>query len=186
MNNNNGCVNKINYFDKDLMLLVIFGLRGFKSELESRVALRCAKRCYETLTKIKHIKSVSIGVTTGIFLFGLQLLLSYNFYLKSSFPGKTYCGAFGHCLRREYTVIGLIVNKAARIMVAYQNKVTCDRETLLHSKMESSNFILQEYKYLKGIINPGPIYEFKEVEKYVENYLLLITSVLRFFLIQLF
>lgn len=86
-----------------------------------------------------------------------------------SIPGKTYCGAFGHSLRREYTVIGLIVNKAARIMVAYQNKVTCDRETLLHSKMESSNFILQEYKYLKGIINPGPIYEFKEVDKYVEK-----------------
>lgn len=65
MKENNGCVNKINYFDKDLMLLVIFGLRGFKSELESRVALRCAKKCFETLRKIEQIKSVSIGVTTG-------------------------------------------------------------------------------------------------------------------------
>jgi len=35
----------------------------------------------------------------------------------------TYCGVVGHILRREYTVIGMPVNKAARLMVAYQNKV---------------------------------------------------------------
>lgn len=68
-------------------------------------------------------------------------------------------------MRREYTVIGLVVNKAARLMVAYPNKVTCDRETFLYSKLEARNFILQEYKPLKGIANPGPIYEFKEVER---------------------
>lgn len=50
-------------------------------------------------------------------------------------------------------------------MVAYPNKVTCDRETFLYSKLEARNFILQEYKPLKGIANPGPIYEFKEVER---------------------
>lgn len=77
--------------------------------------------------------------------------------------GMTYCGVFGHTLRREYTVISLIVNKAARLMCAYPYKVTCDRETFLNSKMEATNFVLQEYKYLKGIISPGPIYEFKEV-----------------------
>ncbi|KAJ8926570.1 hypothetical protein NQ314_021049, partial [Rhamnusium bicolor] len=103
--NRYGCVNKINNFDKDLMLLVIFGLR------------------------------------------------------------KCYCGAFGHTLRREYTVIGLVVNKAARLMIAYPHKVTCDRETFLHSKLEARNFVLQEYKHLKGIVNPGPIYQFKQVQR---------------------
>lgn len=77
----------------------------------------------------------------------------------------TYCGVVGHTLRREYTVIGLNVNKAARLMVAYPNKVTCDVDTFLHSKLESSNFILQEFKYLKGIANPGPVYEFKDHSK---------------------
>lgn len=79
--------------------------------------------------------------------------------------GKTYCGVFGHTLRREYTVFGVVVNKAARMMVAYQDKITCDRETFLHSKLEPGNFILQEFKTLKGIANPGPIYEFKQVTK---------------------
>ncbi|XP_076268027.1 adenylate cyclase type 10-like [Rhynchophorus ferrugineus] len=140
--NNYGCLNKVNMFDKDLLVLVIFGLRGLKHEMECQIALKCAKECYDNLTSTENIKSVGAAVTTG----------------------KTYCGAFGHSLRREYTVISLIVNKAARLMVAYPNKVTCDRETFLHSKLEAKNFILQEYKPLKGIVNPGPIYEFKEVE----------------------
>lgn len=138
-----GCLNKVNMFDKDLLILVIFGLRGLKDEMECQTALKCAKECYESLTKIPNMAGVGAAVTTG----------------------KTYCGAFGHALRREYTVISLVVNKAARLMVAYPNKVTCDRETFLHSKLEAKNFILQEYKPLKGIIAPGPIYEFKEVAR---------------------
>ncbi|XP_072394694.1 adenylate cyclase type 10-like isoform X4 [Diabrotica undecimpunctata] len=140
--NGNGCVNKISNFDKDLMLLVIFGLRGFKHELESQLALKCAIECHNKLIVLNDIMGVAAGVTTG----------------------KCYCGAFGHALRREYTVIGLVVNKAARLMVAYPGKVTCDRETFLHSKLESKNFILQEYKFLKGIVNPGAIYEFQGIQ----------------------
>ncbi|CAG9821448.1 unnamed protein product, partial [Phaedon cochleariae] len=144
--NKYGCVNKISNFDKDLMLLVIFGLRGYKHELESQIALKCAIECTEKIKAMQYVLGIATGVTTG----------------------KCYCGAFGHTLRREYTVIGLVVNKAARLMVAYPNKVTCDRETFLHSKLESRNFFLQEYKFLKGIANPGPIYEFKGVEKNAE------------------
>ncbi|XP_044265856.1 adenylate cyclase type 10-like isoform X2 [Tribolium madens] len=137
-----GCVNKVSLFDKDLMFVVIFGLRGLKHELECQVALRCARQCHDAIDKLPGVLSTSIGVTTG----------------------KTYCGVFGHSLRREYTVISLIVNKAARLMVAYQGKVTCDRETFLHSKLESNHFILQPHKHLKGISHPGPVYEFREVE----------------------
>lgn len=138
----NGCVNKLSLFDKDLMIVVIFGLRGFKHELECQVALRCAVQVHNTIKEIPEVNSVSIGVTTG----------------------KTYCGIFGHTLRREYTVISLICNKAARLMVAYKNKVTCDRETFLHSKLESRHFVLQPFVPLKGISHPGPVYEFKEIE----------------------
>lgn len=74
----------------------------------------------------------------------------------------TYCGVVGHTLRREYTVISLSVNKAARLMCAYPDKVTCDRETFLHSKLEARNFILQEAKHLKGITAVGTVYEFRE------------------------
>jgi adenylate cyclase 10 len=152
-----GCVNKVSLFDKDLMFVVIFGLRGLKHELECQVALKCAKECHNAITKLPGVLSTSIGVTTGTAVWcvaqNCKLIL-----------GKTYCGVFGHTLRREYTVISLIVNKAARLMVAYKGKVTCDRETFLHSKLEARHFILQEHKPLKGISHPGPVYEFVEAE----------------------
>ncbi|XP_024946802.1 adenylate cyclase type 10 [Cephus cinctus] len=135
-----GCVNKTNLFDKDLLFLCIFGLRGNTHELESQIGLRCAAKVRETLAAQRHVKSVTIGVTTGM----------------------TYCGVVGHILRREYTVIGMPVNKAARLMCAYSNKVVCDRDSFLRSHLDNRHFVLQEPKKLKGITNTGPIYEFFE------------------------
>ncbi|KAL0101169.1 hypothetical protein PUN28_018787 [Cardiocondyla obscurior] len=140
-----GCVNKTSLFDKDLIFLCIFGLRGDKHELESQIGLKCASKLRQKLSAIKNIESVTIAVTTGM----------------------TYCGVVGHILRREYTVIGMSVNKAARLMVAYTNKVICDRESFLHSRLEAKYFILQEPRHLKGITNIGPVYEFQEQAKYI-------------------
>lgn len=141
----NGCVNKVNNFDKDLLVLIIFGLRGFKSELESQTALKCAHICQQEIMKIPNVMSVSIGVTTG----------------------TTYCGVLGHPLRKEYTVISLTVNKAARLMMAYPKKVTCDKETFLQSKLDAKYFNLQSLKDLKGIGNPGPVYQFVQLKSYI-------------------
>lgn len=102
MDSTQGCVNKTSLFDKDLMFLCIFGLRGDKHELESQIGLRCAAKIYTSLATRKNIRSVAIGVSTGM----------------------TYCGVVGHILRREYTVIGMAVNKAARLMCAYPNRVS--------------------------------------------------------------
>lgn len=60
-----GCVNKVSIFDKDLMFLVIFGLRGFKHELESQIGLRCAVECRQLISAIENVKTTSIAVTTG-------------------------------------------------------------------------------------------------------------------------
>ncbi|XP_071646995.1 adenylate cyclase type 10 [Temnothorax longispinosus] len=140
-----GCVNKTSLFDKDLIFLCIFGLRGDKHELESQIGLRCASKVRQHLLAMRNVKSVTIAVTTGM----------------------TYCGVVGHILRREYTVIGMSVNKAARLMVAYNNKVICDRESFLRSRLEARHFILQEPRHLKGITNVGPVYEFQEQTKFI-------------------
>lgn len=57
-------MNKVSMFDKDMMFLVVFGLRGLKHEDEAQNALLCAYQLKETL-KDPNIISVSIGVTSG-------------------------------------------------------------------------------------------------------------------------
>lgn len=47
------------------MLLIIFGLRGFKHELESQIALKCAAECFEKIKSIEQIDDVAVAVTTG-------------------------------------------------------------------------------------------------------------------------
>ncbi|XP_045778992.1 adenylate cyclase type 10-like isoform X2 [Maniola jurtina] len=135
-----GCVNKIILFDKDVMILVIFGLRGFKHESEAQAALKCAYGIKKSVSALDGVLEVSIGVTTG----------------------QVYCGVVGHPLRREFTVIGAIVNKAARFMCNFRNKITCDEATFVKSKMSSNGFTLQPPTELKGIIQPGKIYEYTE------------------------
>nr|XP_049701323.1 adenylate cyclase type 10 [Helicoverpa armigera] len=132
-----GLVNKVSMFDKDMMVLIVFGLRGLSHEDEAQHALLCAYEIKEKMVDEKII-STSIGVTSG----------------------TTYCGVVGHILRREYTVIGPAVNKAARLMMAYQDKVTCDKETFLRSKIDQEYFKQLEHRPLKGIAKPGPVYEF--------------------------
>nr|XP_040234434.2 adenylate cyclase type 10-like [Anopheles coluzzii] len=140
VDNYEGIVNKLSLFDKDVMFLIIFGLRGLKHEMDSQIALHCACEIQETYAKNPSIISSSIGITTGI----------------------AYCGIVGHTVRREYSAIGVDVNKAARLMMAYPHKVTCDKSTFMMSKLDPAHFTLQDAIQLKGLHNVGPIYEFRE------------------------
>lgn len=136
-----GIVNKASLFDKDLMMVVIFGLRGFIKEFQNQTALRAGAEIRKRISQFKDQKSVSVAVTTGM----------------------SYCGVVGHTLRREYSVIGMVVNKAARLMVAYPDMVCCDKDTFILSKMESRNFTLLRHKELKGLHAVGPVYAFNEI-----------------------
>jgi adenylate cyclase 10 len=99
------------------------------------------------LLGMQGVQECSIGVTTG----------------------SCYSGVMGHAKRQEYTVMGRKVNKAARLMVYYPGRVSCDQDTASHSKLNPANFELQEYKELKGIANPGKIYEFVNQENQEDN-----------------
>ena len=87
-----------------------------------------------------YCRRYSIGVTTGV----------------------AFCGVVGHPQRHDYTVIGQKVNMAARLMVHFPNRVTCDESTRTKSGLADSQFTLEplEPEELKGITNPENVYTF--------------------------
>ncbi|XP_071487219.1 adenylate cyclase type 10-like [Diadema antillarum] len=133
-----GMINKIFEFDKGTSFLVLFGLPGFKHEHEACHAVQCAGQIKDVVSAMIEVKQISIGVTTG----------------------KVFCGVVGHAERHEYTVIGPKVNMAARLMTHYTGKVSCDEETKKRSRNDSRGFIRVPDVELKGIDNPGTLWEY--------------------------
>ena len=59
-------------------------------------------------------------------------------------------------------VIGPKVNMAARLMMNYPSKVSCDTETKNRSKLDPCHFEELPEITLKGLDDPGQIYEYNE------------------------
>ncbi|XP_062408009.1 adenylate cyclase type 10-like [Sardina pilchardus] len=134
-----GRINKVFMFDKGCTFLCLFGLPGDKREDESTHALQAAYGAHEfCLKEIRSLRLVSVGVTTG----------------------PVFCGVVGHTLRHEYTVIGKKVNLAARLMMHYPGVVSCDSETHHYSRLPQAYFTELPKKAMKGVRDPGPIYQF--------------------------
>uniref|UniRef100_A0A4W5QYW9 Guanylate cyclase domain-containing protein n=1 Tax=Hucho hucho TaxID=62062 RepID=A0A4W5QYW9_9TELE len=127
-----GRVNKVFMFDKGCTFLCLFVLPGDKREDESAHPLQAAYgvQCCPT--------GLSLGVTTG----------------------PMFCGVVGHPVRHEYTVIGRKVNLAARLMMHYPGVVSWDSENCYYSKLPVFYFNELPMKALKGVKNPGVLYQF--------------------------
>ena len=100
-----GSINKISVDDKGASLIAVLGLPPLSHEDDPERALRAAQAMHEGLTALGFRSSV--GVTTG----------------------TAFCGAVGSDGRREYTVMGDVVNLAARLMVAAKGGILCDAPT---------------------------------------------------------
>ena len=87
-----GSVNKISVDDKGLTLLGALGLPPLAHEDDAVLALQAARALYEALKELGFLGAA--GVTTG----------------------RAFCGTIGNNTRREYTMIGDVVNMAARLM----------------------------------------------------------------------
>lgn len=57
-------------------------------------------------------------------------------------------------------MIGPKVNMAARLMMHYIGKVTCDEVTKKRSRNDSRGFVRVPNKELKGIDDPGMVWEY--------------------------
>ncbi|KAM3841795.1 adenylate cyclase type 10 [Vipera latastei] len=134
-----GNINKVFMFDKGCTFLCIFGLPGDKQADESTDALDSAYKIHAFCsTALMKVKIVSIGVTAG----------------------PVFCGVVGHRVRHEYTVIGRKVNLAARMMMFYPGLVSCDALTYSKSKLPHYFFEELPLAEMKGVVNPGTVYQF--------------------------
>lgn len=91
--------------DKGTVLIAAFGLPPLGHEDDALRAIKASMLMHRQLV-IQGISS-SIGVTSG----------------------DAFCGAVGSEERREYAMVGDIVNLAARLMVSADGGVLCDQST---------------------------------------------------------
>ncbi|XP_073983726.1 adenylate cyclase type 10-like isoform X3 [Rhodnius prolixus] len=139
--NSYGLVNKMVMYDKDVMILAIFGMKGYKQKQETKRCLNCASKVRLALKDHHLIKDLSIGVTVG----------------------SPYCGVVGHVTRKEFTVIGRPVNRAARLMCRFREMISCDFDVVKHSTLPIHNFRKLENVHLKGIGKVKDIFQYLEL-----------------------
>ncbi|KAL1769753.1 adenylate cyclase type 10 isoform X1 [Sigmodon hispidus] len=132
-----GQINKVFMFDKGCSFLCVFGFPGEKAPDEITHALESAVDIFDFCSQVHKIRTVSIGVASGI----------------------VFCGIVGHTVRHEYTVIGQKVNIAARMMMYYPGIVTCDSVTYDGSNLPAYFFKELPKKVMKGVADPGPVYQ---------------------------
>ena len=104
-----GSINKISVDDKGASLIAVLGLPPLGHIDDPERAVRAAVAMRQVLIAAGH--ECSIGITTGL----------------------AFCGSIGNAQRREYTVMGNIVNLAARLMQAAKapghGGLLCDEPT---------------------------------------------------------
>ena len=100
-----GTINKLSLDDKGASLVAALGLPPLSHEDDAERAVRAALAIRDRLAlmQVRH----SIGIASG----------------------SAFCGVVGNTTRREYTMIGDVVNLAARLMQAAKGGVLCDRPT---------------------------------------------------------
>ncbi len=135
-----GSVNKISVDEKGVTLLAAFGLPPVSHEDD---AARGVMTAMDVIERMKTLGLVChVGVTTG----------------------RVFCGAIGHATRREYTIIGQVVNLSARLMAsAIRMKredlhILCDKSTWDAAHDQIAFDALEPVK-VKGIEQPVPIFK---------------------------
>lgn len=126
-----GSVNKISVDDKGLSLIAVLGMPPLSHEDDPRRGLLLALKMRALISELGF--KPSIGVTTG----------------------RAFCGVIGSQRRREYTLLGDIVNLSARLMVASAGGLLCDQATHDFAE-EHFDFEPRPPLKLKGKAEPVP------------------------------
>eukprot|EP01117_Protostelium_nocturnum_P011277 TRINITY_DN4096_c0_g2_i3.p1 TRINITY_DN4096_c0_g2~~TRINITY_DN4096_c0_g2_i3.p1 ORF type:complete len:1374 (-),score=492.46 TRINITY_DN4096_c0_g2_i3:24-4145(-) len=121
--------------DKGSVLIAGWGVPPFSHEDDAVRAVQAAIEIHTTLNKIAI--PTSIGVTTG----------------------KAFCGDVGSTARREYAMVGDIVNLSARLMVAAHSGILTDQDTFEACRTSKKlAFKRLDDIRVKGKVNPIAVY----------------------------
>jgi class 3 adenylate cyclase/tetratricopeptide (TPR) repeat protein len=128
-----GSINKLSIDDKGVTFVAALGLPPLAHENDPVRAVRAAlgMRAKLALLNWNH----SLGVATG----------------------RAFCGAYGSPLRREYTMIGDVVNLSARLMQAAHGGILCDSTTWRASR-DQVHFETLPAIRVKGKAAPIPVF----------------------------
>lgn len=148
-----GSVNKISMDDKGVTLVAALGLPPLAHEDDAVRGVQAALAIRQALDALGQ--RYAIGVTTG----------------------RAFCGEIGSTQRREYTMIGAIVNLSARLMQAalksQQSPILCDEATYLAARARLS-FEPLEPIFVKGksesvvVYRPMPIVEASDQQRSIQ------------------
>ena len=135
-----GSINKINVDDKGVTVVAGFGLPPLAHEDD---AVRGVKAALAIRESFAHINArCSIGIATG----------------------TSFCGVIGSEQRREYSMLGSVMNRAARIMQAaatqqdqFPQSVLCDDATY-RASIVSLEYEALPPMLMKGLADPVDVY----------------------------
>ena len=129
-----GSVNKLSVDDKGTVLVAALGLPPLAHEDDPARGVRAALAMQAALAGFGE--RAAIGVTTG----------------------RVFCGVVGDRRRREYTMLGAVVNLAARLMQAASGGILCDAAT---ARLAGAAVAFDELPSVtvKGYADPVAVYQ---------------------------
>jgi class 3 adenylate cyclase/tetratricopeptide (TPR) repeat protein len=128
-----GSINKLSVDEKGTTLVAALGLPPLAHEDDPARGVQAALAMREALAGLG--RRVAIGVTSG----------------------RAFCGTVGSRWRREYTMLGAVVNLAARLMQEGGDGVLCDRATATAARAALAFEALAPVR-VKGRADPVPVY----------------------------
>ena len=128
-----GSLNKLNVDDKGTSLLAAMGMPPLAHEDDAKRAVQAAMAMQRKLGEMGL--RTSIGISTG----------------------RVFCGSIGNPRRREYTLLGDVVNLGARLMQVALGDVLCDEATF-HMTRSRLEFERLPNVMIKGKTEPVTVY----------------------------
>jgi class 3 adenylate cyclase/tetratricopeptide (TPR) repeat protein len=128
-----GSINKLTVDEKGTALVAALGLPPLAHEDDPARGVQAALAMREALAALG--RRVAIGVTTG----------------------RAFCGTVGGPRRREYTMLGAVVNLAARLMQEVGDGVLCDQATATAARAALAFEALAPVR-VKGRADPVAVY----------------------------